>query len=449
MTLAFYQCGDGAATKQRSEYLCEIQYMQLLVHHLMKSSRNNYSVSGFVNISIHRVHVAGLCNSSTAAERLFLRPLFPYLNGVLGTVSCFGSDFLFHVRNHHDSTSNLAYFTTRNTADTVMLNILQATASYRSHPPRSIIRWDVEPALLIWQEMLTPMIRFTIDRIWSPKKHDATKSQIWQVLSRQLWSEITQQLIYTNPLRPGFHDSSDRLKLLYMRRQVCFFSGLGYLNLSYLPSSQSFGQDLALQDILAQSHDEQTGKRHTPNDLADRAAARLLSIPDMMELIVTGDLGSEAVKECIPTQICYYLAQGEVCLRRSNNFDRTQNYLNSIFRYLSPDASQSKIWVRERMLEVKARVEVFYEEVADERLKSDERLKRGRRKGVWWRRVICKGTVEDLLEKKFGKGSAGTFGEAIFDDARKWTDHSSIDRKLQLFVEEIRVESKCCRGSHP
>lgn len=444
MTLGLHCPGYEDGNSERKEYLLEMRDVASVVSYLVRRSRYRGTISGFVNVEIHRTHVVGLYDSSCAAESLFLRPLYPYLNGVLATVSCTGSDFVLHVRHHQDSTSDEAQFAIGNPADTIMLKILEATAGYRSAPPRAFFRWDIEPALWIWNEELAPLVKFTIDHRWEPNTHGGKESPVWQVSARRTLNAIQHQMIQQPSFpRPGFPDTAYSWMLMVMERKAIFSLGIGYLNLSYLPSSPSFERDLLLHNITIPSQHASAGQDFTPFCMAKMAARRLSKLRNRMKTIVIRRLGPQAMQECLPTEICCDLVRAEVAVRTSDKgMGQAWKYLFGIFGYLSPDPGQSKQasrWVRERMPQARAAFQYFIDSV-------DQRdTRQGRWRGVWWRGVICKRTVKALVEEKYGQNAAGAFGEAMFEDLFKLTDCSLTE---QLGGMEAETGSNCCRGSH-
>ena len=147
MTLDVNRGDRHTAPEEKLAYFFEMRDLHFVIRYILCTRRS--WPHDFVNLVIHRIHVAGLCNASNAAERLFLRPLWPFLNGALGAIKCSGSMYAFPLRARPFQEHAFGPSSRRTSADSVMVDIAEAIRIHGLQRNSSTLFWDIKPALRI------------------------------------------------------------------------------------------------------------------------------------------------------------------------------------------------------------------------------------------------------------------------------------------------------------
>ena len=448
MTIDVYRNSGSAKKNQRRGCLFEMRDIHFIIRYLLRACRHHDSLlRGFISVTINRIHVDGLCNASNAAERLFLRPLYPYLNDVLGIVSCSLSKFSFHTKDHLDSIDAIAGLTTRGPGDSVMLKILNATAIYRLDPPPRLYRWDIKPALRIWKELAVRFMAFAIRGAWNQTHADTADSHIWEVTALRTLEDVDDQLRYQVPAVLGLNFGPNYIELYMTLRQLRFYIGVSYLNLSYLLPSSSFERDLSRQCIIASNDPTRTTVQCTPTALAKEAVAHLSKVQSILPLIALPSVSTDTACPFLAEEVCWLFATAEAHLSASiTGIGKAWMYLHRIVGHLTPNYQLPKLsrrWVRVHMQVARSLWKMFCENADDKQLREDGELR-----GFWWRAMVGRKIVEPSMKEKFRVERSGAFGKAAFAFTSEWYDGFVADGEALTELMEVQETRGCCRGSH-
>ena len=233
-----------------------------------------------------------------------------------------------------------------------------------------------------------------------------------------------------NPLLgagPGVADPN-KPELDRVDREVKFFVGVGYLNLSYVRPTML--QKLYTKDVLSLSHPGSDSR--SPPSFAIEAKYHLcrVSAPRVLAL--------NATDEAKAFDVCMILALAEVRLVISlKGIRHAWRLLFEVLTRLTPNYPASKLArraVRLRMQSARKLWATYHHFLKMARVEDD-----GHSRGRWFRSNISRGMVKELMDKQLRQEAVAKYGDAVFAHPIEWA------RDIQGLPSEWRLSQRSRR----
>lgn len=421
------------AQEHKPAYFFEMRDLHFVIRYILCTCRS--WPHDFVDIVIHRIHVAGLCNASNAAERLFLRPLYPFLNGILGAIKCSDSMYAFPLRASPFKLMAFGPSSRRTSADSVMVDIAEAIRTHGLQRSTSSHFWDIKPALRIWDERQDCFRIFATQGRWDYNDYEADQSSVWEVTALRTLDEIQSQRERSEHplLDPGpTLVKPNKAELLRVYREVKFFVGVGYLNLSYVPPTML--QKLHKQDVLSLS--QPGSDSGSPTSFATQANAHFVRVPVLPDSTLST---ADATDDAKAFDVCIMLALAETELIISGKgIHYVWRYLFVVFALLAPDYPASKLARRAMKLRMQLARKLW--STFHHRMKRAGVEDDGQLRGMWFRSNISNGMVKELMDKQLGQEAVAKYGEAVFAHTVRWVKGIQAGSRERI----LRRSSGCC-----
>lgn len=406
--------------RRRLYYLCELRDLHFLCRYLLWICHNQGSQFPILlDVDVTRPEIAGVCDISNCAERLFMHPIYTVLNGELGKVTCGNapSSLLIDLYNREsiqaikqlDPTDLLP-------RDRVLVHISQAVhdadeASIR--PDVQPFLWSMRSAERLWSDNIRRFIYFAHLGHWESLAYSSSKTHIhWEALCLRTLDDIRDQLNHANSPTVAF--LGYYRPLLDLHCKVQFLLGLGYLNISHLHPEQI--DTLMERRILSPTQQHKWSFNNSTRGLAKEAySVRLsLTLPRKFEY-------STIPSNSIAAHVYIHCAVAEALMRMfSNAYPAAFYRVYQALRILRPGTSHlDREWVRENMMEAQRK---FYRK-ALKRLYIPEGHhwdKNGSLWARWFRKAVTQGIMMKAVEEQLGKGQGGMFEEALEVDNKDW-----------------------------
>ena len=208
--------GSVKRGSKRACYLFEWRDMRFIVSYLLGLCRyyKRYYFP-FVNIKIFRTEVPGLIDVGRAADHLFLSPIYPFLNGLLGKVThpkivnrsqSRRHRYYRYVRENVDLRGPLTFDTLlpaqQPLKDPLLCAISEAIEGSAGEAPKLPYHWHSQTAEQLWSDRMSRLTNLAYHGCWDSSPSPIFKSHPnWENLALARFDEVDDQRINLVPIQ--------------------------------------------------------------------------------------------------------------------------------------------------------------------------------------------------------------------------------------------------------
>ena len=375
-----------------SMYLFDMRDLDPVVRFLLYYGRHFTSGMG-IDVYLNELHVPGFCNVGNAADRLFLSPLWPWLNGELRLIYCGKAIIDMRWQNYG---CNIAECNETAERARVLQNIFLAISGTKGSSKLQSGRWDPQAAERVWDGRLQLLEAFIISGEW-------TADQPWEVLCHENFHNLRDQLDFHGRQHNSAGDSEKAATIMAHLLLFAFAVAAIHLN-------------------LAHTEDREDCLNLSDHALTERARKNLSLVWDWLD-----DSPSASAEK-----IYVSIAITEMWARK--NLVRVAWYqIYRIFLLVEPAYSLAG-WLKAQMRIARADKKRYFLELGGHVEDNEQAgrvmwIKNGSVRALFFRQ-LCKTRIIPLVIAKHGDEEGLIFRRMVVSDANEWVKRYGKNRKF-------------------